>query len=389
MLRRTFAALLLACAACRPDASAAPGPNRRASTAPVNATAPANSAAVPTASADSAAEEADARRPFAEYAEDREGPRPPAHPAGYLVWSAEVDRPAATVWLDAAGRTVAARPGVYIAHDARLWRWMDRRWRVTGVDCACRNYTPNEDCTRTRELRGAYLLDLATGARVWTLPVADSLGASGEEAPVQRAEPVTGAGPYLQIRVVAVYQSCGPHDSPYEDVQMIDVAADREVHAGSRERVTRRDGVAAAAAFEATRVDWGADSEREPEGPGTLWAFEAQWLPAGRLQGGYRFYKSSCFICGDRGESYMRTLLIADSVLPRWMAPWSAAPEPVRRHWREPRLRRAWRPVTRWDADTSVTEHQYWYADSTALRTGWSAVDSANAPRLLELFKRR
>jgi hypothetical protein len=87
--------------------------------------------------------------------------------------------------------------------------------------------------------------------------------------------------------------------------------------------------------------------------------------------------------------SACRTVLVADSVMPPWLVPWSRAPEPVRRYWRtEPRVAEAFGRVGTWASDTTVCGHDVWYA-APALRTGWSAVAAADTGRLLQLFRTR
>jgi hypothetical protein len=287
--------------------------------------------------------------------------------------------------MDAGGRVVATRPGVWVAAGARLLRWTERQVRAVGADCDCVRRRQPGPCRRAARVDVAFFTEVGDGGRVPVMDAPDSAQLEGEAAPSQMAIPVMGAGPYLLVDVGSDFDACGMHDLPAEDVVMFDLGRRRAIRFASDTAVERRDGAAAERGFAQTRGDF----EDEETGPGSLWDFEAQWMPDGRLQGGFRFSRSSCYICGDRGMSYMRTVLVPDPVLPRWIAPWAAAPEPVRRYWRaEPRLRAAWRDVTPWARDTSVADHQYWY-NGAGVRTGWSAVDSADAGRLLGLFRTR
>ncbi|HSU17249.1 hypothetical protein [Longimicrobium sp.] len=362
MIRLPTIALLLAVTACGSEPSPA---RRHAATAP----------AIPAAT--------DSQRAA-------DSPRvrivPPAHPAGYLVWWADSAHSARTAWLDGGGRVIATRPGVYAAMGPHLWRWTEGTKRAPGADCECiRGKDPDRCPLRSSRVNTATMVDLAGGGTREIMGPLDSTQASGEVQPEQQATPVTGAGPYLLVRVKAAYDACGAHGLPADDVAWAPLAGDTVPEPEAS--VMARDSAAATLGFLQTPCGIGEDDEKRD--PGSPWSWEAQWTRGGRLQGGYRFIREAAFICGDGGESYSRTILVADSVLPRWIAAWSPAPEPVRRYWStEPRAAAAWREAGVWASDTSVAQHSFWYMDA-ALRAGWSAVDSVNAPRLLALFRTR
>jgi len=313
---------------------------------------------------------------------------PPADAAGYLVWWADSASAVRTAWLDGAGRTVAERPGLYVVNGARLWKWEDGKERAAGADCECmrRKDDPRDCPPRVSMVNTAAMVDLAGGRRVEIMSPIDSAQADGEAQPDQRATPVTGAGPYLLVRVAARYDACGAHDLPADDVAWSSLTGDTLPRPDAR-AVVARDSAAAERGF--LRTPCGIGDDDEVRSPGEPWGFEAQWTREGTLQGGYRFSRSSAFICGDWGESYARTVLVADSVMPPWLAPWSRAPEPVRRYWRSvPRVAAAFRRTGAWASDTTVGGHDFWYA-APELRTGWSAVAAADTARLLPLFRTR
>lgn len=371
MLRRTHVALLLACGGCHADQ---PAPARSIAGAPVAA--PSRPPATPPASAaPRAAEEA-------RYVEP-ERVSPPAHPAGYLVWWADEAHAARTVWLDGGGRVLASRGGVYVAARRRLWRWTERRERMWGLDCECvRNGNPGE-CGSVASLTGTvYLTEVGGLGRITVLAPPDS----ADRAPAQQsAAALAGAGPYLMVGVEARAHYCGAHDLPAGGLDLMDLEHDRGVDVREPPGVAWRDSAAAVRAFAATAGDLEIDAE-QPDDPGQLYGLEVQWLPDGTLQTGYRYGRSTCFICGDGGESYLRTVLVPNPVIPRWLAPWTRAPEPVLRYWRRPALRHGWAQVSRWAGDGDALRVNGWYG--VAFRTGWSPVDSAGAARMLGLFRR-
>jgi hypothetical protein len=357
MLRRLAILLLLALSACRTDAAKAPS----ADLSPTGRSHPADTPRVVS---------------------------PPVDAEGYLVWWADSASAVRTVWLDAAGRTVAERPGLYVADGARLWRWEDGKERAAGADCECirRKDDPRDCPPRISVVNTAAMVDLADGGRVEIMSPIDSAQADGEAQPQQKSIPVTGAGPYLLVRTQAAYDACGAHGLPADDVAWSSLTGDTLPHLDEH-AVMARDSAAAELGFLQTPCGIGEDDEVRD--PGQPWGHEAQWTRACVLQGGYRFLRSSAFICGDWGESYARTVLVADSVMPSWLVPWSRAPEPVRRYWRTmPRIAAAFGRVGTWASDTTVGGHDVWYA-APALRTGWSAVAAADTARLLALFRKR
>ncbi|HET7234077.1 MAG TPA: hypothetical protein VFJ16_28955 [Longimicrobium sp.] len=314
-----------------------------------------------------------------------EGFPPPEHPAAYLVWTADSLHAAQTVWLDTAGAVVATRPGVYIAAGSHLWRWVNARKRVQGVDCQCISAKEHEDwggCMVRQPAGIAYLRDLTGGApRVWVLEASNS---DGWAVPVQTAQPLASAGPYLITSAEGDYDGCGAHNLPSSWRMVFDLARGDTIEIADTLGVYERDSAAAVAVFS---VDMGMGPESEQDhGPGSVDGFEFQWTRAGRLQGGYRFYVGACFACSDEGMSYGRTTLVADPVLPRWVRPWAGAPGPVRAYWRtDPRLRAGWRHVRTWATADSPWRYHSWFR-GPGLRTGWSAVEPAHAVEMLAHF---
>ncbi|HET7460899.1 MAG TPA: hypothetical protein VFJ82_06615 [Longimicrobium sp.] len=287
------------------------------------------------------------------------------------------------MWLDTTGAVVAERRGVYIAAGAHLWEWVNGRKRVKGLDCTCYNRTDDPaGCMTTEPVRTAYLRDLTGGSpRVWVMEAEDS---DDMAPPPQSADPMAGAGPYLFVRGVGEFDGCGAHDLPGSWRMVMDLSRGDTIAVADTAGVFRRNGEKAVAAF-AQIAEFG-DDEADSPGPGTLDGLEFQWTRVGRLQSGYRFYVGACFACSDEYMSYGRTALVADSVMPRWLRPWSSAPRPVRAYWRaDTRLRAGWRKVKEWNG-LSAYESSPWYYSSGALRTGWSAVDPAHAAEMLERF---
>jgi len=358
---RIVSALLLACAACQADA-----PRRHA----------AFPRAPSAAASDSPAAAGDAGEAYRE---------PPVHPAAYLVWWTARDDPPRSAWLDASGGVVASRPGVYVAAGARLWRWTDGERRVKGLDCRAirkahdRGGDPSVP-TLTRTTNTSAMVEMASGRRVQIFAAGDD---DGEAPPRVKTWPLAGFGPYLVIATRGRWDACGAHDLPGEYTAVLDLLRDTTIAVDDR-RVMLRDSAAADAAMHETANEW--ERNDEHRGPGSINGWEAQWRPDGTLQAGYRFGLSACFWCGDHGEAYYRSVLVPDSVLPGWAAPWARAPGPVGRYWQSPEMRRGWRTVHAWARDTAAEDHRFWYLEP-GVRTGWSAVDSANAPRLLALFR--
>jgi hypothetical protein len=369
---RIIPALLLACAACRPDASAVRAGASASSESSASGSAASSAAAVAQVPAAAVA------RPNREPA----GEPPPAHPAAYLAWVQVDTLPARTVWMDADGREIATRAGMYIAQGGRLWTWETSRKRMVGLDCGAarggRGLRRRAGSVRTETLR-----ELGSGERHEWLGLPERGDREAGAPPVQYERPLASAGPYLLTGGMIDFDFCGDHATPSRWRAITDLSHLRRDVPLDTAAVMMRDSAAAERHLAATALEYD-----QVNGPGLEFAgVEVQWTREGTLQGGYRFHRGACFTCGDFGDSYRRSVLIADGELPRWLRAWSRAPEPVRRWWQaDPAVRAAWSGVRTWAADSTPEDHRYWFNERTP-RAGWSAVDSANAARLLRLFR--
>lgn len=272
---------------------------------------------------------------------------------GYLVWSAD-SAGARTVWLDGGGEVVARRRGVFIASGARLWRWVDRQVRYTGVDCACYRANPiDPQCEPLTQPVGlSELVDEADGRRL-VIHGPDEDEEDHENAPpVLTARPIAGVGPYLFTESHAETDGCGAHGFIGTWREMYHLPTGTRLQTDTT-RISPRDSIAGLEALNAPNP---LDEPVEAFGVNEV---EAWWTPAGTLEVGLRFYTSVPFAFSDEG-SYSRSERITTRTPPRWLVPWLRAPEPVRRHWR---------------------------AEPPAARAGWSAVDSAHAPALRRRFR--
>lgn len=332
MNRRLSAALLLACAACAPDRTPAPG------------------AAVPGASQLKEGAAIDSAAPDLSDA--------------YLVWSADTSGKAETVWIDGDGRVVARRAGVAAAGSGGVWAWTEGKKRVTGLDCEClRNAQSEADekkCLQQADVTTAALVDLLSGRRV---SVMDADSVDTESAPPdQWAAPLSGVGPYLFTEVRVDWYACGAHGSLGVEAKVLDLsrgAAPVElVDSAEEEAILARQG--AAAREEIARA---LEEETDPADERTLelTEVETRWTPAGALEVAYQLTRGACYACSDgESSSYSHSAIHPAQVLPRRLAEWKTAPEPVRR---------------------------YWQATPPGFRAGWSRVDAADPAAALARFR--
>jgi hypothetical protein len=296
----------------------------------------------------------------------REVPPDPsiARAAGYLVWSVGDPEEWATasaadgetVWMDAAGKVLARRRGVFAASGERLWRWREAFVATRGLNCECYRAKSKADpsgasCILPARVRTVEVAEVG-GRGVVVLHSAPSLEQlRGEEPPTQSALPHVGAGRYLFVEAYDEGDACGAHGWDGIDRVVVDL---------QRGTVIKTDSVPLTAADSARARD-GLDITPEMgERMDPRFADqEARWTPADTLEMLDRLSTFAPLGLADDGSNTHSVLL--PHPRPRdWIAPWTHAPEPVRR---------------------------YWVAAPRGECAGWSAVDSAHAAALWARFR--
>lgn len=286
---------------------------------------------------------------------DAEPPVQPLPPApAYLVWTADSAHAAVTVWIDRTGRAVAQRRGMYAADGARLWRWVEGKSSIRGLDCECTYTHPGAPCRVTRPVGWARMDEVGGRGRLPLMELPDTAQQRGEMPPLQHAYPVAGVGRYLFYRDDYEGSACGAHGWYGTARSLADLHARRQIQTDTV-RITARDSASGQDALVAS--DWG---DREGVRDGSLDTVEGWWENDAELSLFLRFTLYAPYGMGD-GDGYRRTSVVPATHAPRWLAPYLATPDAVRRYWRAAPRR----------------EH-----------AGWSAVDARHAAALLARFQR-
>jgi len=269
----------------------------------------------------------------------------PAADDGFLVWTS-VDPggkdPAGpgerTVWLNAAGRELAARDGLWLAHGGRLWRLETRRESVALPSCA---RLEAEDPSEAGDLQpdagkleGLYLVPTGAGAgkavAVRRLPKKVEEGTAELE---ERVFVTAAVGPYLFVETRSDSYACGAHGDTAATAFVFDLTtgAPTKALAPSERELARLEKLARARfQEESEEEDEPLDGDESPDASGFGLAASVPVWAKGRLALRHLWWAEACYACGDGAwESYTTTTEVPSEVVPPALAEHGTLPAPV------------------------------------------------------------